>query len=154
LTRTTGGLHPLYIALRGIRGCSREEKEEVDALLMGTMRDLFDIVSTTFFLCFAKCPVMISMKAATLDKADGGITLVLRCPGQRATSVEDLTVDTYISPRELKEGGKELSKHIALIIQAFGADITLPYLHRFAKQCLTEQIEPPFSPSKLPNYIV
>jgi hypothetical protein len=96
---------------------------------------------------------MISMKTATLDRADGGITLVLRCPGHQATLVENLTVDTYISPRELKEGGKELSKRIALIIQAFGTNIALPYLHRFAKRCHTEQVEPPFSPSKLPKYI-
>jgi hypothetical protein len=153
LTRTTGGLHPIYIALHGIRGCSRGEKEEVDALLMGTMQDLFDTVST-LSLCSANCPVMIPIKAATLDRADGGITLILRCPGHRATSVEDLTVNTYISPRELKEGGKELSKHIALIIQAFGTDIALPYLHRFAKQCDTEEIESLFAPSKLPSYIV
>lgn len=93
---------------------------------------------------------MILMKAAALDRADGGITLVLRCPGHQVTSIENLTVDTYISPRELKEGGKELSKHIALIIQAFGTDVALPYLHRFAKRCLTEQVKPLFSPSKSP----
>ena len=90
---------------------------------------------------------MISMKATTLDRADGGITLVDR-------TVKDLTIDTYISPRELKEGGKELSKHIALIVQAFGTDIALPYLHCFTERCLTEKIESPFAPSKLPSYIV
>ena len=45
LTRMTGGLHPMYTALCTIWGCSQEEKEEVDALLMGTMQDLFDTVS-------------------------------------------------------------------------------------------------------------
>lgn len=54
LTRTTGGLHPMYISLHGIRGCSLEEKEEVDTLLMGTMQDLFDTVRR-LFPCFAKC---------------------------------------------------------------------------------------------------
>jgi hypothetical protein len=152
LTRTTGGLHPIYIALHGIRGGSRDEKEEVNALLTGTMQDLFDIVSS-LFLSFVKYLLLISMKAATLDRADGGITLILRCPGQHATSVEDLTIDTYISPRELNEGSKELTKHIALIIQAFGADVAFPYLHRFAKRCLAEQIELPFAPSKFLNYL-
>ena len=89
---------------------------------MGMMQDFFDTVST-LFLSFANCPVTFSMKAVTLDRADGGITLVLHCPGHRATSVENLTIDTYISPRELKEGVKELSKHIALIVQTFGTDI-------------------------------
>lgn len=151
LTRTSGGLHPIYVALHGIRGGSRDEKEEVNVLLMGTMQDLFDIVST-LFLGFVKYP-LISMKAATLDRADGGITLILRCPGQQPTSVEDLTVDTYISPRELNEGSKDLTKHIALIIQAFGADVALPYLQRFTKRCLAEQIELPFAPSKFLNYL-
>jgi hypothetical protein len=92
------------------------------------------------------------MKATVLDRADGGITLVLRCPGHQPTSaVEDLTVDIFISPREVKEGGKELSKHLALLIQAFGADVALPYLHRFAKRCLIEKVELPSAPSKLPN---
>ena len=46
LTRTAGGLHPMYVGLHGIKGSSREEKKEVDALLKDTLHDLFDIVST------------------------------------------------------------------------------------------------------------
>jgi hypothetical protein len=47
LTRTTSGLHPMYVGLHGIkaRGSSREEKKEVDALLKDTLHDLFDVVS-------------------------------------------------------------------------------------------------------------
>jgi hypothetical protein len=47
-TRTTGGLHAMYVALRNIQGSSLEEKKEVDALVTGTMNDLFDIVSHLF----------------------------------------------------------------------------------------------------------
>jgi hypothetical protein len=89
-------------------------------------------------------------KAATLDRIDGGITLILRCPGYRETgklAPEKITVDTYISPRELKEGGKEMSKHIALIIQAFGAEIALPHLSRFVTRSVIEGVKPPSTPS-------
>ena len=57
---------------------------------------------------------------------DGGITLVLHCPGQQPVSVvEDLTVNTYISLCELMEGGKELNKHLALMVQTFGTEVAL-----------------------------
>ena len=48
LTRTTGGLHPMYISLHGIKGSSREQKKEVNFLLKDTLHDLFDIVSIQF----------------------------------------------------------------------------------------------------------
>lgn len=74
---------------------------------------------------------------------------MLRCPGQQPVSVvEDLTVDAYISPRELKEGGKELNKHLALMVQTFGTEVALPHLRRFARRCFVEEIEPPTAPSK------
>jgi len=48
LTRTTGGLHPMYISLHGIKGSSQEEKKEVNALLEDTLHDLFDVVHMQF----------------------------------------------------------------------------------------------------------
>lgn len=77
---------------------------------------------------------------------------MLRCPGHQPVSVvQDITVDTYISPREMKAGGKELSKHLAFIVQTFGAEVALPHLRRFARRCLVEQVEPPSAPSKSPH---
>ena len=76
---------------------------------------------------------------------------MLHCPGnQPVSTVEDITIDTYISLHEMEEGGKELSKHLALMVQTFGAEVALPYLHRFARHCLVEQVEPPSASSKLP----
>lgn len=60
---------------------------------------------------------------------------------------ENITVDMYVSPRELKEGGKEMSKHMALLSQAFGADIALPHLRRFQTRCGLEGVKPPSAPS-------
>ena len=76
---------------------------------------------------------------------------MLRCPGhQPVSTVEDITIDIYISPHEMKEGGKELSKHLAFMVQTFGAEVVLPHLHRFARCCLVEQVEPPPASSKSP----
>ena len=82
---------------------------------------------------------------------DGGISLLLRCPGFKPAdgfAAEDITVDTYISPHELKVGGKDMMKHIALLVlvQSFGADIVLPYLHHFAACCAVEGVKPPPAP--------
>ena len=43
----------------------------------------------------------------------------------------------------MKEGGKELSKQLAFMVQTFGAEVVLPHLCRFARRCLVEQVEPP-----------
>jgi hypothetical protein len=80
---------------------------------------------------------------------DGGISLLLRCPGFKPApglAVEDITVDTYISPHELEAGGKDMTKHIALLVQSFGAKVVLPHLHRFAARCAVERVKPPSAP--------
>ena len=88
-------------------------------------------------------------KISTLDRIDGGISVLLRCPGfkpSEGSGAEHMTIDTYISPHELKAGGKDLTKHIALLVQSFGADIALPHLHRFEARCAVEGVRPPSVP--------
>jgi hypothetical protein len=57
-----------------------------------------------------------------------------------------MTIDTYISLHELKKGGKDLMKHIALLVQSFGTDIALPHLCRFEARCAVEGVRPPPAP--------
>lgn len=85
------------------------------------------------------------------DRIDGGISLLLRCPGQLQpeVGVENITLDAYITPRELKEGGKEVDEGVALLAQSFGQDFVLPHLRRFAGRCITENVVPPPMPSLL-----
>jgi hypothetical protein len=56
-------------------------------------------------------------------------------------------VDTYISPRELKEGGKEMSKQVVLILQAFGAELAMPHLRQFHAHCTVEGLNTAAAPS-------
>lgn len=84
-----------------------------------------------------------------MDLADGGISLILRCPGYKpktATSPENITVDVYVSPRELVEGGQAFSRRVALLVQDFGAHLALPHLLRFQTRCLTEGVKPLSAP--------
>lgn len=79
-----------------------------------------------------------------LDHLDGGISLLLRCPGFQPTgdfSTENITVDVIASPRELAEGGKQLSKVLALMVQSFGHEVVFPYLKRFTKRCIIEGVK-------------
>lgn len=76
---------------------------------------------------------------------DGGISIIMRCPGYRPSTVlslENITVDVYVSPRELKlaEGGERTSERVARLVQDFGAHIALPHLHRFQARCLAERV--------------
>lgn len=57
-------------------------------------------------------------------------------------SLENLTVDVYISPRELTEGGKQVSERVALLVQEFGANLALPHLRRFQARCSMEGVKP------------
>ena len=56
-------------------------------------------------------------------------------------------MDTYVSPQELKEGGKEMSKQIALLIQAFGAELAVPHMNWFQACCVLEGVQLPSAPS-------
>lgn len=93
------------------------------------------------------------MQATTLDLIDGGISVILRCPGHPTApvSLENLTVDIYVTPRELTEGGKQISERVALLVQEFGANIALPHLHRFQKLCSMEGIKPLPAPGTSDN---
>jgi hypothetical protein len=62
--------------------------------------------------------------------------------------LSDITVDVYVSPRELSEGGLELQSAITSFIQAFGRDVVFAHLQRFATRCHAEGVRPPRPSSK------
>ena len=69
--------------------------------------------------------------------------MLLRTPGYCVTPnarVEDITIDTYISPHEIKFNGPQIQEKVALLIQQFGTDIALPHLHCFTGRCQDEGI--------------
>ena len=53
-----------------------------------------------------------------LDRIDGGVSLLLRTPGYCVAPnvrVEDITIDTYISPHEIKFNGPHMQEKVALL---------------------------------------
>ena len=91
------------------------------------------------------------VKVTALDGVDGGISLFLHCPGFKAnqkSSVADISVDLFISPRELAEGGIEMSEAIALMVQSFSDHVALPHLHLFQLRCKGEGVKAPPLPGR------
>ena len=69
---------------------------------------------------------------------------MVRCPGYSVEpdfkAVEDITVDTYITPYEIFINHSGIQGHVALLVQKFAADIVVPHLHRFTKRCADRDI--------------
>ncbi|KAG6912195.1 hypothetical protein DXG01_016586, partial [Tephrocybe rancida] len=121
----------MFISLRGRGVLNGHELIEMEQVISDVKGDVLDTVTT-------------------LDKLDGGISVLLHCPGFKASpgmSAEKVTVDLIISPQELSEAGnKELSKALAIMVQSFAKDVVLPYLERFNKRCIVEGIAAPPPP--------
>ena len=69
---------------------------------------------------------------ATLDRIDGGVSVLLRCPGFLVASdfsVENVSVDAFITPHIVEISGTQ--ERLAYLIQSFGDNIAVPHLHRF-----------------------
>ena len=96
-----------------------------------------------------------ALQVAVLDRIDGGITMLMRCPGYRTSedlTPENVVLDVYLSPRELSEAQDQISECAAVLAQSFGQDIALPHLRRFAARCLNEKVVPPQVAGKYAYY--
>jgi len=79
------------------------------------------------------------------DRLDGGISLLLRCPGSDCPAnltADKVTVDVYITPRELVRS-ERINGDTAILVQAFCEDFAIPHLKRFTECCKAESIRPP-----------
>jgi hypothetical protein len=154
-SKQPGGLHPSFIALHGIGGGNAADKQsEVIELLGGTLEDTLNAVRRLSIILFVSCLTdrPLFFQITTLDRVDGGVTLLIRMPGYRVTpdlSLDDITLDVYFSPKELHEGGQKLRSVLAGLMHAFGKDIAIPHLQQFATRCEKEGIRnPPHPPHK------
>ncbi|KAH7904869.1 hypothetical protein BJ138DRAFT_990881, partial [Hygrophoropsis aurantiaca] len=83
-TRSTGGLHPSYIDFHAKHNSGVVNTAD---FLADTSGDIFDALTLQ-------------------DRLDGGISVLLRCPGAQAyedMGPDDVGIYAYITPRELKE---------------------------------------------------
>ncbi|KAF8344862.1 hypothetical protein F5887DRAFT_1075057 [Amanita rubescens] len=119
------GLHPMFFGLNNLAGLVPDNPRARKELLHETLADAMDTL-------------------ASLDRLDGGITLMVRCPGYCVESgfkaVEDITVDAYISPHEVYVGRSGIQEHVALLVQKFATDVVVPHLHRFTERCMEEGV--------------
>ncbi|OAX30777.1 hypothetical protein K503DRAFT_788246 [Rhizopogon vinicolor AM-OR11-026] len=126
LTRKTGGLHPSYIAFNSYT--SPDEKSIThEEFVEAALQDLFDAV-------------------AMQDRLDGGISLLIHCPGFvaiEALSPERMAIDLYITPRELHECPEVIGGDASCLVQAFAENYAIPHLRRFTEWCHTEGVVPP-----------
>ncbi|KAG6372114.1 hypothetical protein JVT61DRAFT_8828 [Boletus reticuloceps] len=131
-TKTPGGLHPAYIGFNpasaeaGPRGKTPNFKR---ALVEAHLQDVFDAVTMQ-------------------DRLDGGISLLIRCPGFDAgpdIAPDKVTMDLYVTPRELLRN-ERVSGDTAVLVQAFCQEFVIPHLQRFIKRCNVESMQAPSKP--------
>jgi hypothetical protein len=80
------------------------------------------------------------------DRLDGGISIVIRCPGFKANttpSPEEVALDLYVTPRELQESPARIGGDVSVLVQAFCEEFVVPHMERFMKRCQIEGIEAP-----------
>ncbi|KAG1797630.1 hypothetical protein EV424DRAFT_1292587, partial [Suillus variegatus] len=101
--RKLGGLHPAYAAFNQTNG--KERTLTHVELVEAALRDLFDAVTMQ-------------------DRIDGGISLLIRCPGSEVSSTtlpEELALDLYITPHELQETPQCIGGDVATLLMGGAA---------------------------------
>ncbi|KAG1724145.1 uncharacterized protein EDB91DRAFT_1030587, partial [Suillus paluster] len=81
-TRTLGGLHPAYIAFNKIPSSTERQSLTQGEFVEAALEDVFDVL-------------------ATQDHLDGGLSLLIRCPGSHFTDAitpNRIAVDLYVTP--------------------------------------------------------
>ncbi|KAG1749167.1 uncharacterized protein EDB91DRAFT_1011812, partial [Suillus paluster] len=104
-TRKPAGLHPSYIAFNSYTTLDEKSSTHED-FVEAALQDLFDTV-------------------AMQDHLDGGISLLICCPGSEATPAllpEHLSLDLYITLRELHETPERIGGDISVLVQAFAEE--------------------------------
>jgi hypothetical protein len=79
------------------------------------------------------------------DRLDGGISILLCCPGANAfpnVGPEQITVDLYVTPRELVRN-KCLTGDTSFVVQAFCQEFAIPHLQCFTERCMAEGLNVP-----------
>ncbi|KAG1791818.1 uncharacterized protein HD556DRAFT_1199346, partial [Suillus plorans] len=97
-TRKPAGLHPSYISFNSYTTLD-ENSITHEGFVEAALQDLFDA-------------------AAMQDRLDGGISLIIRCPGSEGTptlSPEHLSLDLYITPRELHASPDRIGGDISVL---------------------------------------
>ncbi|KAF8333827.1 hypothetical protein F5887DRAFT_921664 [Amanita rubescens] len=131
-TQTPNGLHPMYIALHGRGDANDVEIKAQQEVLNDTFNDVLDALTT-------------------LDRIDGGISLLIRSPGFTVSTdsgMNDITLSTYLTSRAMTavDARDMLQEVLVAFTQIFGKEVVLPHLHQFTKRCELEGVNATFEP--------
>ncbi|KAF8441340.1 hypothetical protein L210DRAFT_824634, partial [Boletus edulis BED1] len=125
-TKTPNGLHPGYAAFTTVEKSVDAKTFRKRELIEASLNDLFDAVTMQ-------------------DRLDGGISVLLRCPGFQShipLTADQITVDAYVTPRELIRN-EHVSGDMAVLVQAFCEEFAIPHMQRFAERCTVESVVAP-----------
>lgn len=153
--QTPGGLHPGYIGFNPSEPLEGRVLTK-QALIKASLGDVFDAVCTTTL--HSKYSVLKAFKITMQDRLDGGISILIRCPGTPAVldvTPDKVTTDLYVTPRELHEQQEHISADVAVMVQAFCQGFTIPHFERFTQRCRIEDIKPTIFHCEciFPNYM-
>ncbi|OAX32641.1 hypothetical protein K503DRAFT_701726, partial [Rhizopogon vinicolor AM-OR11-026] len=98
-TRKPGGLHPSYAAFNSFV-TTKDRSLTHEELVEASLQDVFDSI-------------------AVQDRLDGGLSLLIRCPGFKADTTpppEEVAVDLYVTPRELHESTARIGGDVAVLL--------------------------------------
>ncbi|KAG1724775.1 hypothetical protein EDB19DRAFT_1834028 [Suillus lakei] len=123
--RQSGGLHPSYFSFGGTTKRTGKRYLTHEELLEASLQDVFDALTMQ-------------------DCLNGRISVLIQCAGSEAiTSPENLPIDLYITPRELQETPERIGGDLAVWVQIFVQEFTMPHLERFNQHCVIENVQPP-----------
>ncbi|KIK13750.1 hypothetical protein PISMIDRAFT_118264 [Pisolithus microcarpus 441] len=120
--KSPGGLHPAYVAFNPIDKTEGKIIHRTD-LIEASLGDVFDAITLQ-------------------DHLDGGLSVLVRCPGSDTISAEELAVDVYITPCEILEN-ECIHGDSAMLVQAFCQEFAVPHLQCFMEWCKIESIRAP-----------
>ncbi|KAI0040616.1 hypothetical protein FA95DRAFT_1611650 [Auriscalpium vulgare] len=116
LSLKANGLHVDYLALY-------EETKGVDTFRPGSQREVVEDTLGD-----------VLDAVTTLDRIDGGFSLLLHVPGFTAqlpsVSPQDVDILAYLPPREVAHHGEDMQEHIIKITDIFRSQIAYPHLLR------------------------
>ncbi|KAF8424252.1 hypothetical protein L210DRAFT_3653569 [Boletus edulis BED1] len=125
-TKTPNGLHPGYPAFTTVEKSVDAKTFHKRELIEASLNDLFDAVTMQ-------------------DCLDGGISVLLRCPGFQShipLMADQIMVDAYVILRELI-WNKHVSGDMAMLVQAFCEEFAIPHMQCFTERCTVESVVAP-----------
>ncbi|KIK13619.1 hypothetical protein PISMIDRAFT_118584, partial [Pisolithus microcarpus 441] len=132
-SRVKDGLHPAYIGFNPSMTDNKVRTLSNEELVGAALEDVFNAVTMQ-------------------DHLDGGITVMLHCARVKSTSMQmadEVTVDLYVTPRELHKSPEHIGSDIMVLVQAFCQEFALPHFQCFNKHCNLEIITPPTNTCKI-----